>query len=248
MEFELSDAKFFKSCIDAIVNLVDEGTFEVSGEGLKLRTMDPSQIAMVDFHLPKDAFDKLEAEDKANVSVNLADLAKILARSRAGEKLNVKLEEKESRLLLEFTGQSKRKFRLPLIESNATLPREPRVPFDVEVKLKGGALKDMLRDAGLLSSHVVLNAEGDEFIVEAHGDSGDLRIETTKGSGEVSEIKIKAASRAMFPYEYLDDITRACPDDAVMEVGLKSDAPVRIAYVIGKAKLAYYLAPRVENV
>jgi hypothetical protein len=52
----------------------------------------------------------------------------------------------------------------------------------------------------------------------------------------------------MFPFEYLDDMTRACPDDAEMQVSLKNDAPVKISYQIGKASLAYYLAPRVETV
>ena len=52
----------------------------------------------------------------------------------------------------------------------------------------------------------------------------------------------------MFPYEYLDDMTRACPDDAEAEISLKNDAPVKISYQVGKAKISYYLAPRVETI
>ena len=35
MQLVVSDAKFFKSCIDAVSNLVDEGTFEVSARDRK---------------------------------------------------------------------------------------------------------------------------------------------------------------------------------------------------------------------
>ena len=100
MELVISDASFFKKCVDAIVNLVDEGSFVVSSDGIHLRTMDPSQIAMVDFHMPKSSFSKMDVEDKTSVGVNLADLSKILARTRQDEKLSISLDEKESKLFL----------------------------------------------------------------------------------------------------------------------------------------------------
>ena len=246
MELVIEDAKYFKSCVDAIVNLVDEGTFEISSEGVTLRTMDPSQIAMVDFSLPREAFAKLDCDAKRTVCVNLVDLNKILARSRPQDKLSIKLDEKESKLVLEFKGESKRHFKLPLLEGASALPREPKIVFDATLQMKGSAFKNMLHDAGLLSSHVILQADDGEFVVEAHGDSGDLRIETKKESME--SMKLGAKSRAMFPFEYLDDMTRACPEDASVSLHLKSEAPVKLEYAIGKAKLVYYLAPRVESV
>jgi len=248
MELVVDDALFFKKCIDAVASLVDEGTFEVSADGLKLRTMDPSQIAMVDFHMPKSAFSRLDVSEKTHISVNLADLSKILSRSKPDEKLSMRLEEKESRLVLEFSGQSKRHFRLPLLDSSSAFPKEPKIAFDATVKLKGSAFKDMLRDAGLFSSHVVLQADDAEFLVEAHGDAGDSNVLTKKDSQNMAELKVTAKSRAMFPFEYLDDMTRACPDDTAINVELKTDAPVHVSYEIGHAKLSYYLAPRVERV
>lgn len=248
MELVISDASFFKKCIDAIVNLVDEGTFLVSADGLHLRTMDPSQIAMIDFVLPKSAFSKIDVEEKSSVGVNLADLSKILARTRSDEKLSVSVDEKDSKLLLEFSGTSRRHFKLPLLESTSALPKEPKVEFDANIKIKGRAFKDVLHDAGLFSSHVILQADESEFVVEAHGDSGDLHVQTKKDSSNLGGLVVKAKSRSMFPFQYLDDITRACPDDNNVTVELKSDAPVKISYEISDAKLSYFLAPRVESI
>jgi len=247
MEAVIEDARLFKNCIDAIVSLVDEGSFVVSNEGFRLRTMDPSQIAMVDFLFPKAAFAKFNSDNEATIGLNLGDLAKILNRARAGEKLTLSLQEKESRLMLEFNGMAKRSFKLPLLDISSTMPKEPKIQFDAVIKLRGRALKDNLHDAGLLSSHVVLEAKGKQLIVEAHGDSGDLRTELEAG-GDVKEIKTTGEARAMFPFEYLDNMTRACPDDTEAEVSLKTNAPIRLTYGIGQAKLTYYLAPRVETV
>ncbi len=247
MHFAVKDARFFKSCIDAIANLVDEGSFEATKDGLHLRTMDPSQIAMVDFKLPAHAFQKIDVDGKASVTMNLADFSKILARTRSDESVEILLDEKESKLHLTFSGDSKRVFKMPLLDSGATMPKEPNVPFDATVKMQGGALKAMLQDAGLLSSHVVFSIDESGMTLEAKGDSGDLRSETTKDSGLLASINAKGKSRAMFPYEYLNDIAKACPDDSALELNLKSDAPVKISYQIGEAQLTYYLAPRVEN-
>ncbi|MFH1470714.1 MAG: DNA polymerase sliding clamp, partial [Candidatus Micrarchaeota archaeon] len=46
-EIQIDDARVWKNCIDAIVNLIEEGTLEIDTDGIRLRAMDPSQIAMV---------------------------------------------------------------------------------------------------------------------------------------------------------------------------------------------------------
>lgn len=248
MEFVVAEARFFKQCTDAISNLIDEGTFEATSNGLHLRSMDPSQIAMVDFTLPKDAFESFSVEDKASFGVNLVDWGKVLARSRPGEKLTISLEERESKCVLEFLGESKRQFKMPLLDLGGAAPQMPKIAFDASVKIKAGALKAMLHDAGLLSSHVVLHAKENAFFVEAHGDSGDLVVETKKDSPSIVEFKVGSPSRAMFPFEYLDDLSRAASEDAPVEISLKNDAPVKVSYLVGKAELSYFLAPRVETV
>ncbi len=248
VEFVVSEARFFKACTDAISNLIDEGTFEANDKGLHLRSMDPSQIAMVDFALPKDAFEKYSVEEKSSFGVNLVDWGKVLARARPGEKLTVSLEERESKCVLEFTGDSRRHFRMPLLDLGGTSPVVPKISFESHVKIKAGSFKAMLHDAGLLSSHVILQLKDGQFLVEAHGDSGDLVAETKKDSPSISELNAHSAARAMFPFEYLDDISRAASDDSPIEISLRNDAPVRVAYSVGKAELAYFLAPRVESV
>ena len=50
---KMADAKFLKDMMGAISILVDEATFDVTPEGIKLRAMDPSRVAMVDFEWPK---------------------------------------------------------------------------------------------------------------------------------------------------------------------------------------------------
>jgi len=45
----MADAKFLKDMMSAISILIDEATFDLTSDGIKLRAMDPSRVAMVDF-------------------------------------------------------------------------------------------------------------------------------------------------------------------------------------------------------
>jgi proliferating cell nuclear antigen len=56
MRLVVQDAPALKSVIDCIASLVEEGQFEVKADGLHLMAMDPSQISMVSFSMPKSAF------------------------------------------------------------------------------------------------------------------------------------------------------------------------------------------------
>ncbi len=244
-EITVDDAKFWKNCIDAIANLVDEGTFEVKDDGIHLKAMDPSQIAMVVFTVPKSSFSAYSIKADGKVSLNIDSLAKILARARGSEKLSMRAEE--NKLELEFFNENnKRSFKVPLIDIPAGHQKEPKIEHDAKVVLKAGAFKEILRDAALLSSHLTIEVNKDNFVVDVHGDSADLFSENAKAGETVQELEAKQKARATFPLQYLEDMSKACPDDGALTLHLKTNAPLKIEYSIADAKLTYYLAPRIE--
>jgi len=245
LEIEIEDAKAWKSCIDSIVNLIDEGSFEITSNGISLKAMDPSQIAMVSFSIPKSAFSSYKIDETTKLGINFDSMSKILARSRGKDKLKMMLDE--NKLVLEFLGEDKRSFKLPLINVQEGAQKEPRIEFDAVVKIKAGQFKEILGDAALLSSHIVLEASSKGFSVEVHGDSGDLRVERDKTGEATQHIEVKKDSRATFPLQFMEDMVKACPDDGVLSLNLKTNSPIKVEYSIGEAKLVYYLAPRIET-
>ena len=52
----IMDARLWKNLLSSISILVDEANFTADSSGLKLRSMDPSHVAMVDFELPSSTF------------------------------------------------------------------------------------------------------------------------------------------------------------------------------------------------
>jgi len=85
-----------------------------------------------------------------------------------------------------------------------------------------------LRDAGLVGSNITLEASEKGFVIEVHGDSSDLTEESEKQSEEIIEMKVKEPARATFPLEYLEDIVKAAPENAAINIYLKTNAPLKV--------------------
>ncbi len=246
-ELKIDDAKSFKDSVDAIATLIDESEFDINQDGMFLRAMDPSQIAMVDFKLPKSSFETFNVPEQTKIGLNLDDLARIMSRVRPGENLTLKLDDTASRLELVFKGKTTRKFNLPLLDIGNTSPKTPSIEFDAKIKLNGNVIKEGLKDASLVSSHVILKATEKGFDITAHGDKGDVVIEALKEQDILLEHTVNAEAKAMFPLEYLNDLLKSADASSIVEINLGTDKPLKLQYEVGAATLTYFLAPRIET-
>ncbi len=247
MKLVLDDATQFKKAIDAISVLIDEAEVIVSKDGLKVKATDPSQISMIDFKMPKSAFSEYTIENETKLGIDLNYLSQVLNRSKAKEKLILELQEKESRLKVQLKGNSVRTFSVPLIDiSSADLPT-PKVEFDAVIKAKANLIRDGLKDSSLVSTHVTLGITSKNFFIKASSSKGETVNEITKEDKDLKELNAKKECYAMFPLDYLQDMLKATEADTIVELSLKSNAPVKINYLVGKAELEYFLAPRIES-
>src|SRR5438309_10305041 len=78
----MSDARLFRNLIVVISSLIEEADFNATPEGIKLRSMNPSHIAMVDFEWPKAAFDTTECNTPTKLRLSVSNLLKLLKRTR----------------------------------------------------------------------------------------------------------------------------------------------------------------------
>src|SRR5271163_4284088 len=101
-ELKIDNAKYWRDCVEAIVSLIDEGSFNITKEGISLKAMDPSGISMISFFIPNKAFAKYDVDKPMIIGLNLENFGKILASSRAEEQLVMK--ENSNKFIVEFVG------------------------------------------------------------------------------------------------------------------------------------------------
>jgi proliferating cell nuclear antigen PCNA len=243
----MKDAKEFYKCIDAIGVLINEGLFTVDKEKFFLRATDPSQISLVDFVMPKDAFEEFivdigeESASKLSFGININNLLQILSHTNADDKLSIEIKEGKPSIQIEFIGKSKRSFTIPLIDVSDQQNPLPQIPFDVTVQVGSDQLVSGIKDAALFSSHLTLRVNDEKFILETQSSKGKFKQEVEAGDIVISGNKAKA----MFPLDYLQNMIKNAK--TTITIKLKDDMPIEINYTIGSAAIRYYLAPRVDN-
>lgn len=246
MKLVIQDAPALKSAIDSIVCLVEEGQFELSPDGLNFKAMDPSQISMVSFRMPKEAFVEYSVPEEMKLGIDISQLSNVLARGKKGEKAELTTEE--GRLVVRFLGEKHRRtFKVPLIETGDRVQKEPKIEFASYANVKADAIKETLKDAKLISSHVRLHLSPEQFVVDVRGENGDVRAEFEKGSQEVSEINTPNGAKATFPLQYLEDMVKATSSSSLVRINLETDRPLKLEYDVEGAHVVYYLAPRIET-
>ena len=81
----LPSADYFSDLMKAVQAVVDEGTFKIDQEGMKLIAMDPAHISLVDFELSSSAAEEYVCEGELQMTISISELMKFLKRAEKGE-------------------------------------------------------------------------------------------------------------------------------------------------------------------
>lgn len=248
-KLKVSDAKLLRDMATAISILVDEATFKIDAEGLKLRAMDPSRVAMIDFEWPKSIFQEYVATEPTKICINISELLKLLKRAGKEEAVELSLDDKTGRLLVTITGKYSRNFTMPTLEASEEEVPTPKISFNVKAKTTTQGLSQAIEDAQLVSDHVRIEAEPDKLTLSASGDLMGATIILQKGNDALLDLEVKENAKATFSLSYLSEIIKAASatsDIATLE--FSTDMPVRIDFQqIKEGKLTFFLAPRIET-
>jgi proliferating cell nuclear antigen len=245
---KIGEAKFLKDMMGAISILVDEATFDLSSEGIKLRAMDPSRVAMVDFEWPKTVFDEYSCNENMKMCVNISEMLKLLRRTGKDETVLLSLDEKTGKLKIAIRGNYSRTFNMPTLEALDEDVPTPKVTFNVTAKTTTQGLREAIEDASLVSDHVKIEADNEKMIMNASGDIMGAKIEFKVGDDVLLEMKTKEPSKATFSLSYLSEIVKASvPTSEIVIIEFSTDMPIKLDFQQEKeGKLKFFLAPRIE--
>ncbi len=247
-KLKMSDAKLLRDMITAISTLVDEATFMLTPEGIKLRAMDPSRVAMVDFEWPKTVFEEYASDAPSKMCINITELLKLIRRASKDESVELTLDEKTGRLNVGIKGKYERTFNMPTLEATEEEVPTPKIAFNVRAKATAEGLNQAIQDVQLVSDHVRIEMDNEKMTMRATGDLMGATVELKKGSDALLDLEAKEPSKATFSLSYLSEIIKtaaATSDVATLE--FSTDMPIRIDFQQPKeGKLTFYLAPRIE--
>jgi len=244
----MKDSSVWKDCIGAISNLVEEVTFEFDEEGVEMRAMDPSHVALTDFWLSSDAFEGYDTNEMVKLGVDLDEMDSIMSRANKSDKSVLEYDEEGNCLRLEFRGASTRKFTLPLLEIDEEELPEPELDFTAEAKVTAGVIKEGLKDASLVGDNVKFTISDDAFVMSSESDTSSAEMRLSEGDEGLEGLSAEGSSSAMYNIDYLENMVKSASSGDVVEINHGNDLPIELIFEIadGEGRLRFLLAPRVE--
>lgn len=228
----------FKVAIDTVSSFLTEGVFEFKEEGLSFQAIDPSSIVFVSMEAPKEAFSIYELQHpEVRVPLSIKDLQKRLSRLSAGDSLLLSFSTTILSIIME--GNLRREFFLPAIDVKETSGPVSMPGTLSLVKLPVSYFREALRDASIISKHVMLSLTEEGFIVEAR--EGSNVSKTIIHPDTNVSITVDAPSSSQYLIDYLLNIIRGAEGEITLE--FSNNSPIRISYSIGDIHMTFILAP-----
>jgi len=245
---ELEEVGLIQDSMKTISDLISEGLFQLTEDGVKLIAADPAMVALVDFKIEKDVFEDYELDEETKVGLNLENLYSILRRANTDDKITLEVKEDESKFHIKMENGSTRNFSLPILNlSEDDIPSTDQLDFTVTAELETSVLENAIKDAMVVGDSVTISADSSQLNIEAEGDQSNVDFKITKESPGVHNLEGEEA-RSMFSLDYLNKMTGAKKLSNNVQLKLGQDFPMRLNFEVPEeAKLSFVLAPRIEE-
>jgi proliferating cell nuclear antigen len=239
MLVKLENPVMLLKAVEIISDLVMEVRIKINDFGLSITAMDPANVAMVNFKLPKSAFSKFESGEET-LGVNLDSLKRIL--KRCGAKSSLILQKEEENLNILIDDRITRNFSLALIEIDKEEKELPNLDFSSKVEINSIDLIDSVEDCAVVADACSFIIKEGKFVIEAKGMNSAL----SEFSGD--EAKIEAEDcKSRYSLEYLQKFVKGSKLSEKTVLNFANDHPLRMDIKSDSMSLSFILAPRVET-
>jgi proliferating cell nuclear antigen len=242
MLVKIQEPAHFTKAIEIISELVSEVRIKLNEFGMNITAIDPANVALVEFRLPKSAFSQFEAGQDV-LGINLDDLKKIL--KRANSKSSIIFEKKENQLEIRIEDRVRRTFGLNLIEVEGEEidfeEKVSRMMFSAKVEINSADFIASIEDCGVVADACSFITENGKFIIEAR----EMNSARSEFSDEANISGENCKSR--YSLEYLAKFAKGSKLTDKTDLQFANDHPLGIHLKIDAIELSFILAPRVET-
>jgi proliferating cell nuclear antigen len=235
-----------KNILRALRATVDEARVKIDESGIRVRAVDPANVAMDDLDLSASAFESYEATPGV-IGIDLDRLWDAVSLANKGDLVQLHLDTESRKLVVAVTGLE---FQMACLDP-ATIRSEPTLPeleLPASVTVDRDTFRQGVKAADLIADHVGLRMDPDEevFRIDAEGDtdSVDFRIDADDW-----EAVTLAEASSLFSLDYMKKIVRTTPAGTAVRIDFGTEFPAMLSYDLGDGdgSMTRMLAPRIET-
>jgi len=255
-EARLSHGSLLKSVVDALKDLVTEGTLDCSKTGITMQAMDSSHVSLCVLILKATGFELFRCDRDIALGLSLTNLSKIL--KCAGNDDSITIQSADDADVATFIFESTKtdkisEFEFKLMDIDSDSLNVPDKKFDCQVKMSSKEFRTIMSDLSALGDNCTINVSKDGVQFSVAGDMGTANVTVRQKTAADDEkdgctIELAEPVKLTFTIRHLLNFTKATPLSERVHLSLASDHPLVVEYMMkGVGSIKYYLAPKLDE-
>jgi len=244
---EIKASKFGRA-LNAVTVLVSTAKLEFGREGVRVRTVDPSNVGAVEMTLLSNAFSDYVGEETA-INMDVKRLSRIIHKIESESIVHLRYESGDPSITLEAGSYN---FDLNLIDEQSvqSAKRASEIDPPSEIVLKSQVFRDAIDIASEFSDEIVLGVseKNGEFYINSIGDTDKMAVSFDKSDEAVEKFRPKNA-HTIFGLQLLSDMVTVAPPGENLKIQLGEEYPGKFSFDIANenGRVTYGLAPRMQG-
>jgi len=239
-----------KEFIGTVGSLVDEAKLNVNEDGMQIKAVDPSHVAMIEANLIKSAFDSYET-DVAEMGIDVDKFKTVLAVAGKEDMVSLEKDDKLNRLVVNIGNLTR---AMPLLDTSGMPdPKVPSLDLPAFVSVSVEEISQGLKASKSVSDHIALSTTKDSFRLICEGDNQN-RVELTLGKEQLEKLVSPEETTSLFSLEYFALMVNSLPPDRILHINLGNDLPVKVDADLAiddltgaQGNVKFLLAPRIDR-
>ena len=239
-----------KEFIGTVGSLVDEAKLNISEEGLQIKAVDPSHVAMIEANLVKSAFDSYEAKSM-EMGLDIDKFKNVLTVASKDDMVELEMDDKLNRLVVNIGNLTR---AMPLLDTSGMPdPKVPSLDLPASVSVAVGEIGQGLKASKSVSDHIALSTTKDSFRLVCEGDNQNS-VDVSLGKDQLEKLDSAEDATSLFSLEYFALMVNSLPSDRILHINLGSDLPVKIDADLAvddmtgaQGNVKFLLAPRIDR-
>ncbi|KAH8329007.1 hypothetical protein KR074_001439 [Drosophila pseudoananassae] len=251
LEARLGQTLLLKKIVEALKEIISQGTLDCSDSGVQLQSMDNSHVSLVALSLQSDCFEKFRCDRNVSLGLDLKSLAKVLKCANSDDTVTLSASDKPDKLLLSFESGEKERtadYELKLLNLDEDHLGIPDTEYCCTIHMPSAEFARICRDMSMFSESVTIACSKQGIKFSADGDLGSANIKLSEGSKGDVTIDVDDPLTQTFAGKYLNTFTKATPLTERVKICLSAEVPLLVEYAIEDfGYIRYYLAPKVDD-
>ena len=233
-----------RTIVETLGVVVEEARLDFSADGLIVRVVDPSHVAMIKMEVDSASFETWEV-DETNLGLEMRKLKEFLSLGSSDDLVELKYDDVSGQATVHL-GRIHLNLR-PLDNSTLNPPNVPSLELPCGVTIAGADLSQALRAARQVGDLVNFTLDDKLFSVNVQGSTDSVNVEFTKD--ELVAIDCKEPAHSQYSLTYLIPMTKIFSGMKNVNLRFGENFPLKLNFDFadGAGHVEYFLAPRVEG-